>query len=131
RPRVAHSRAGAGPGLDRPPLSPRAAILATWYNRVKPGILALGRHPMDKIRQIIENLSEKERQALLLELLIPMLKGLDGERCVMDDADEVVGYIMSAECRDDLIPCEVLDRLPVDASRCRPTSEMMKELKAR
>lgn len=87
---------------------------------------------MDKIQRIISELTPDERQRMLVDLLIPYCKTLQGEVCVLDEDDkEVIGWVMSAERREDMIRAELLEELPIDRSKCRPKAEFMKELRAK
>lgn len=69
---------------------------------------------------------------MLNHLLVPLLESLDGERCVMNDADKIVGYVMSRDHRMLQIPAELVDRLQnLDRSLCRPVAERKRELDKR
>lgn len=87
---------------------------------------------MDKVQKIISELTPDERQRMLVDLLIPYIKTLTGEVCVLDENDkEIIGWVLSAEKRGDLIEFELLDRFPVDRSKCRPLREFLDEIKAK
>jgi hypothetical protein len=87
---------------------------------------------MDKVQKIISELTPDERQRMLVDLLIPYCKTLQGEVCVLDENDkDVVGIIMPLETWEDLISPEALARLPVDHSKCRPLREFLDEIKAK
>jgi hypothetical protein len=84
------------------------------------------------IQSMIHGLSDGERANLLHELLVPYLRNLDTEVCVLDDAGEVVGYLMCAAQRDQLIPTELLDSLEsASYKRTRkPNAEVLVKLPA-
>lgn len=87
---------------------------------------------MNKIQQMIESLTEAERQKLLVELLIPVLTELEGERCVMDHDNKIVGWVMSDEHFNSLIPGDLVNQLEeIRRMPRRSVKEIMADIKTR
>src|SRR5712692_7336026 len=63
------------------------------------------------IRTKIDELSAAERSELLHELLVSHFRDVEQEECVIDRDGSVVGFLMSVERRDQLIPTDLLDRM--------------------
>ena len=84
------------------------------------------------IQSVIQGLSADDRADILHNLLVPFLRNLDAEVCVLDDSGEVVGCLMSAARRDQLIPTELLDRLEADSYKGtrKPHAELLDKLPA-
>ena len=67
------------------------------------------------VQNVLQGLTDEERAAILHELLVPYLRDLEQEECVVDEAGAVMGFLISTERRDQLIPSDLLDRWESDS----------------
>lgn len=89
----------------------------------------------DQVRSLLERLTPEERNGVLRELLVAALTGLDGERAVLDDNGEVVGYLLPAADRMKLEArtVESLEVFQQDSDKDEPrytTPELLERLNA-